>query len=71
MPRPTLFTAAEIEETLQFQASRGLTPEQGAAEMGVSYATWTKYLTSCGGAIVTNRCIYMPDRKNNDKVTGG
>ncbi len=71
MSRTKLLTTEEIEGTLKFQAKRGLTPEQGAAEMGVSVDTWRRYLSSCGGAIVTNRCIYMPDRKNNDKATGG
>lgn len=67
MPRPRLFSAEEIEGMLRFQAQRGLTPEQGAAEMGVSVDTWRRYLSSLGGAIVTNRAFYLPEKQIHDE----
>ena len=51
-----------LNDRLVDHARRGLSPAEGAAELGVSLSQYRRYLESRGGKIVTSRTITLPDR---------
>lgn len=65
MARTATYTGSEIATEIGRHAREQLTPEEGAARMGVSVSTYLRYLSGAGGWVTTRRSVVLPARDSH------